>query len=154
MEENRRIAKLFQDLYDGDPWLDVTIKATLSRLTAGEAAARVMDKCNTVWEIVNHLIAWRKTVKARIMGHAIKSPDNNYFQEIRDTSDQAWSRTLQEFDASQDEWVEFLLKLNDADLQKPYLSGQMTNYDLILGINQHDAYHLGQIVILAKQGRK
>jgi uncharacterized damage-inducible protein DinB len=154
MEENRRIAKLFQDLYNGDPWLDVTIKATLSRLTAAEAAARVMDKCNTIWEIVNHLIAWRKTVKARIMGHTIKSPDNNYFQEIRDTSDQAWSRTLQEFDASQDEWVEFLLKLNDADLQKPYLSGQMTNYDLILGINQHDAYHLGQIVILAKQGRK
>lgn len=154
MMENERIISLFQNLYDGEPWIDVTIKSTLAKLTAEQAAARVLDNCNTIWEIVNHLIAWRIAVKERIKGNNIKTPGNNYIQKVVDTSKTAWAETLKKLDNSQRDWVQFLGNINETDLQKSYEPGQMTNYELIQGIIQHDAYHLGQIIIIAKQGKE
>ena len=71
-----------------------------------------------------------------------------------DTSKTAWAETLKKLDNSQRDWVQFLGNINETDLQKSYEPGQMTNYELIQGIIQHDAYHLGQIIIIAKQGKK
>jgi len=150
MKEKERILSLFQKLYEGEPWIDVNIKSTLSRISAAQASARVLEKCNTIWEIVNHLIDWRNAVKERIHGNTIKTPENNYFKIIADTSRKSWTETLKKFDASQKDWIEFLSNINENDFGKIYKPSQMTNYELIHGIIQHDAYHLGQIVLLSK----
>jgi len=36
MKETKRIAKLFEDLYNGSPWIDVTIMDTLKNISAVE----------------------------------------------------------------------------------------------------------------------
>lgn len=150
MKETKRISKLFEDLYSGSPWIDVTITGTLSQLSAKQAAQKPPAGINSIWVIVNHLVKWRKNVLQRVKGKVIRTPDHNYILPVSDTSAKAWSNTLKKLDSSQKEWLRFLERVKTNDLLKTYPNNQMTYYDHIQGILQHDAYHLGQIVILSK----
>jgi|SRR5690606_17256936 len=152
MEESERIVSLFEKLYNGEPWIDVPIQGTLFRITARQANQRPLPNCNTIWEIVNHLIDWKAAVQQRLSGQIIESPANNFISPITDPSEEAWTITLKRFDTVQSEWIEFLEKLNPSSYESVYPPNQMTYYEHILGVLQHEAYHLGQIVIFAKQG--
>ena len=151
MKETDRIVKLFDDLYDGDPWIDVTILPNLKKLTAKQAAKRIYSNWNTIWEITNHLISWRETVLQRIQGKIIPSPSHNYFVPVEDTSPLAWQNTLERLAASQQAWTSFLKKFKASEFENIYPGNKMSYYDHIIGIVQHDAYHLGQIVIMSKR---
>lgn len=154
MKENERIIKLFEDLYDGHPWIDVTLLPNLKKLTAKQAAKRIYADWNTIWEIVNHTISWRETVLLRIQGKSIKSPSHNYFLPVTDTSAAAWRTTLEQLELSQQLWIAFLQNFKEADFEKMYRANKLTYYEHIHGILHHDAYHLGQIVIMSKRVRK
>lgn len=150
MPETKRIQKLFNDLYNGSPWIDVNLKGTLGALTAQHASERPMANCNSIWEIVNHIISWRLNVIQRVQGKIIETPAHNYFTAIKDTSDAAWANTLHQLKDSQQKWIDFLSTFNENDFDKIYPNNEMTYYEHIHGIVQHDAYHLGQIILLAK----
>ena len=150
MNETQRIHKLFEDLYKGDPWLDVTLAGTLSKISAAKAAQKPGPEWNSIWEITNHLICWRENVLKRVKGNVIATPGNNYFSYIIDTSEIAWQQTQRKLYDSQEAWTAFLSEQNPEDLNKIYPANNHTYADHIHGIIQHDAYHLGQIVMLAK----
>ncbi len=150
MTESERIASLFTNLYNGDPWIDVTLVATLSNITAAQAQKRVLTNCNTIWEITSHLISWRLNVLQRIQGEIITTPANNYFETIQDTSEEAWNDTLVKLAETQRQWISFLKSITVDIFENVYPGNQMTYYEHIQGIIQHDAYHLGQIVLLCK----
>lgn len=150
MNETTRLQKLFSDLYDGNPWLDITLVGTLTNLNAQQAVYKPHADWNSIWEITNHLIAWRQNVLQRVNGQAIITPSDNYFSSVSDTSHAAWQQTLQKLTESQQMWITFLTQMADADLEKNYSSNDHSYADHIHGILQHDAYHLGQIVLLAK----
>ncbi len=150
MQETERIIKLFEDLYDGSPWIDVTLIGTLENVSAEQAMQRPLPGRNSIWEILNHLISWRLNVLQRVQGKVIKTPDNNYIAVIEDSSPAAWANTIQRLKDSQQHWVDFLKTFREEDFTKIYPNNSMTYYEHIHGIIQHDAYHLGQIVILAK----
>ena len=151
MKETQRIASLFEELYDGTPWIDVSIAVTLKKITAEEAAAKVLPNRNSIWEITNHLINWREHALARLQGKKVKHPETNYFSPATNTSAAEWKLTQKIFKNSQRKWILFLKKFKSADLGKKYPYGKQTYYRLILGIIQHDVYHLGQIVLLSKK---
>jgi uncharacterized damage-inducible protein DinB len=150
MEETKRISKLFSDLYDGDAWIDVTIVGTLKNVNSGQAFSRPIANLNTIWEIVNHLISWRETVLKRMKGEIVEEPEKNFFETVKNNSEDAWSSTLKRFEESQQMWMEFLSKFNNQDMGKFYVQSKYTYYDMIHGILQHDTYHLGQVVMLKK----
>ena len=150
MNEAHRIQTLFIDLYDGHPWLDVTLKDTLRDITREQALQRPVKNGNTIWEILNHLIAWRQTVLKRVQGETIDSPANNYIEKIKDPSEEAWRDTLERLETTQKEWLYVLNTFNEADFEKEYATNHHSYYKHIHGIIQHDAYHLGQLVLLAK----
>ena len=154
MKETERISKLFADLYNGSPWIGVVIVPTLKKLTAKQAARRIYKDWNTIWEITNHLISWRENVLRRVQGDVIKSPSHNYVQPVKDTSDLAWQQTMQRLEDSQNAWLSFLKKFKTSDFENIYPNNHMTYYEHLHGILQHDAYHLGQIVLLSKRVRK
>ena len=85
-----------------------------------------------------------------MQGEIVEEPKNNYFEPVKNNSEDAWSVTLKRLEESQQLWLEFLSKFNNQDLGKFYVQSKYTYYDLIHGILQHDAYHLGQIVLLKK----
>ena len=150
MNEAHRIQTLFTDLYHGQPWLDVTLQETLSGITPEQANKRPIPNGNTIWEILNHIIAWRQNVLKRVQGERVDSPADNYINKITDTSQDAWRHTLKALENTQKEWLYFLSTFNEADFEKVYPANKHSYYKHIHGIIQHDAYHLGQIVLLAK----
>ncbi|AFL81849.1 hypothetical protein Aeqsu_2389 [Aequorivita sublithincola DSM 14238] len=150
MNEAHRIQALFTDLYHGHPWLDVTLQDTLSRITPELAAQHPIKDGNTIWEIVNHIIAWREDVLKRVQGEVLQNPTNNYIEKINDPSHEAWQQTLEALETSQKEWLYFLNTFNEADFINEYPVNKLTYYQHIHGVIQHDSYHLGQIVLLAK----
>ncbi|MCP9750523.1 DinB family protein [Ferruginibacter sp. HRS2-29] len=150
MKETTRIKALFKNLYNGDPWLAITLLGTLENITSEQAAKRAAPGMNSIWEITNHLINWRKTVLQRVHGTVIPSPDHNYFLPVEDNSAKAWQETLKILEETQQQWEDFLQKMEDDDLQNHYPANHYTHYEHIHGIIQHDAYHLGQIALLAK----
>lgn len=154
MNETARFQKLFEDLFDGQPWLEVTIAGTLRGLNAQQAARKPHADWNSIWEITNHLIHWRENVLERVKGEILTTPNDNYFRALTDTSDDAWLKTLARLESSQKNWLGFLEQLKPEDLENEYPPNRMSYADHIHGILQHDAYHLGQIVMLAKHALK
>ena len=86
----------------------------------------------------------------RMNGNIIPAPEDNFIRRIADTSEKSWKRTLDEFEDTQQEWLAFFDNLKDEDLEKTYSGNGQRYYYLIQGLIQHDAYHLGQIVLLSK----
>jgi uncharacterized damage-inducible protein DinB len=150
MNEQKRIANLFKQLFNGHPWIDVNIVESLSTITAKQAASRPLQECNTIWEIVNHMVAWRKNVLCRMNDEVIETPSHNYFEPVTDQSEEAWAQTKIDLENSQSEWAQYLEQLDTKEFDKIYPITGLTYYEHILGIVQHDAYHLGQIVMLRK----
>ncbi|WP_316633595.1 DinB family protein [uncultured Flavobacterium sp.] len=150
MSESKRVSNLYQSIYNGNPWLEVTLADTLKDVTAAQAYKKINPNLNTIWEIVNHLIQWRKNILRRVQGEIITTPDHNYFVPILDSSEPAWEQSLQNLAKSQESWTTCLSDFNDADFEKIDHNNNHNFYEDIHGIIQHDVYHLGQIVILKK----
>lgn len=149
MKETDRIIKLFEDLYHGTPWLDVTFMDTLNNLTPEQAAKKLHPGWNSAWEVLNHLTSWRMAVLERIEGKEVGA-ENNFFAPITDQSLPAWNKTLDKFRESQDKWIQYLRNFSENDFDKVPDKKPFSKYELIHGILLHDAYHLGQIRILVK----
>lgn len=150
MKETKRIKKLFEDLYNGIPWIDVTIMDTLKNISAEQAAKKVTPGRNSIWQIVNHMIAWRENVLLRVQGNEVTAPNNNYFTQLEIISETEWQKALERLANSQDQWIRFLENFDESQFDRIYASNKMSYYEHIHGILQHDAYHLGQIVLLSK----
>ena len=150
MLESKRISNLYQSIYNGNPWLEVTLEKTLSDITAEQAYRKINPNLNTIWEIVNHLIQWRRNILRRVEGETVITPDHNYFVPVLDSSEAAWEQSLQYLEISQEQWKSFFDNFDDVDFEKIYPNNNHTYYEHIHGIIQHDVYHLGQIVILKK----
>jgi uncharacterized damage-inducible protein DinB len=150
MRESTRIVSLFEKLYNGDPWIDLNIVGVLNQISAEQASKKISANANSIWEITAHLIQWRLNVLERVTGKTIKTPENNYFEPIKDNSNKAWAGILTQLAISQSLWIDFLKDIQNEGLEKIYPENNMTYYEHIQGIIQHDAYHLGQIVLLSK----
>jgi len=149
MSELARLKKLLSDHFDGSPWLDVSIMDTLKNISASQAAKKT-DHVNSIWQIVNHMIAWRETNLKRLKDEMVAAPENNFIEEIKDTSEEAWQATLKKLERSQHNILSFVSTATDAMLEKVYITNGFSYYEHLQGILQHDAYHLGQIVLLKK----
>ena len=148
--ETQRLKQEFSQLYNGDPWIDVTLKQTLHEISAEKAFKKIAEGRNSIWQILNHIIEWRRMILKRLSGTIVPVPEDNFIRKIKDPSEEAWQRTLQDLEETQQEWLLFFDGLKDEDLEKTYPGNGQRFYYLIQGIIQHDAYHLGQIVLLSK----
>ncbi|CAG1020161.1 hypothetical protein MTYM_00098 [Methylococcales bacterium] len=153
MNNIKYLTKLFNDHYAGNPWIDTTMMGTLSSLTAKQAAMKA-GKNNSIWQIVNHMIAWRRALLTRVKGSPVKVPGNNFFTPVKDTSPRAWKDTLKKFERSQKEIIAFLKKADESVLEIISPTSGYSYYELTIAILLHDTYHIGQIVLLKKELEK
>lgn len=148
MKENQRLKKLLKDHFNGEPWIDVVILTSLAGLKAKDAVKNIHG-LNSIWQIVNHMSCWRETLLRRVEGERIPSPADNYFFEITDPSAAAWNAAIKRLKASQKDLLAFLSK-EMADPDNISAHSNYSQYELLQAVLQHDAYHLGQIVLIRK----
>ncbi|MCS6991448.1 MAG: DinB family protein [Chitinophagales bacterium] len=153
MKESERISKLFADQWSGEPWLGVSWEKTLREITAKEASSRPFPGFNSIWEIVIHLLGMRQAVLRRLEGEPIETPDDNYFHAITDRSEAAWQQLITQMEQTTRRLQELLLREKSAALSRQSVQPPFTRYELLMGLLQHDAYHLGQIRLLHRLAR-
>ncbi|MFT3679106.1 MAG: DinB family protein [Ferruginibacter sp.] len=149
MSEINRIVKLFADLQHGDCWIGTNFREALHGVDHNLAAKNINPDTNSIWQLVSHLIYWRTSVNNRLNGtlNLPPFPDFKLPEEINDAS---WKQTLHDFESAYHVLRNTLMHFKPENLEKPSPRPEQSFYQLIIGCLQHDAYHLGQIVILKK----
>ncbi len=148
--EINRIVKLYEALQHGDCWVGTNFKTTLHGITAAQAAGAVAANGNSFWQLTNHIIYWRTTVVNRLTGSLNPPP----FKDLLlpdELSDANWRQALLDFEAAYHALRTAIHHIKDEQLDKPTVRPDQSFYELLLGCLQHDAYHLGQLVLLKRQ---
>ncbi|SFU13506.1 DinB superfamily protein [Algoriphagus locisalis] len=154
MKESQRIQRLYSKQYNGDSWLGVNFVDKLNQITLTQAAHKFSPSTNSIWEILNHLIRWRKLVLEGIPHNTYTSPFHNFFQPITNPSKEEWLKTLDLLRDSEEAWQEYLSNLDESIFDKAFGDKQYNYHELIHGVLHHDIYHLGQISLLARLTRE
>lgn len=149
MRETERIAALYESFYAGDCWIGLNFRQAMDHVDANMAQRKTQDTFNSIWQLVNHLIYWRETVIIRLQG-ILGHPPMNDFYEPENTSEDEWHATLQRFEAVNNDLLAAIRSFDDARLDEPSPQKGQCYYQLLMGSLQHDAYHLGQIIMMKK----
>jgi hypothetical protein len=162
MNEIEAIRRDLGAALDGDPWHGSSLETILAGIDEEVAAAHPVPGRHSAWEITLHLAAWAGEVARRVRGETPALPPEGDWPPVPILADaDAWAASLmglhrahaeldaalQNFPASRlDEQV-------GADRDAPLGTG-VTWRQTLLGVLQHDAYHGGQIALLAAMQRR
>jgi uncharacterized damage-inducible protein DinB len=149
MPELQKIVQLFTNLQNGECWIGVNMQQALAGINADTAAYKRIESGNNIWQLVNHLIYWRKTVIIRLTGKD-ERPDMADFYFPDQQSETVWKQTLADFEAVSLALINAINELDERKLDAASPKAGQTHYQLLMGCLQHDAYHMGQIVVLKK----
>lgn len=148
--EINRILKLFADLQHGDCWVGTNFKEVLHEVDTVKATGHMSEKSNSIWQLVAHITYWRTLVVNRLSGTDNPPPFRDFL--LPDIcNEESWRQTLHDFEAAYHLLRNAIHHFNEENLDKPSLKPEQTNFELILGCLQHDAYHLGQMRLLKKE---
>lgn len=147
--EINRIVKLFEDLQHGDCWIGNNFKETIHGVDALKAAKTITAGGNSIWQLTSHIIYWRTTVVNRLTGSDNPPPFKDFLLPGK-LSEASWKQTLHDFEAAYHSLRNAVHNIKDEQLDKPTIRKEQTFYQLIMGCLQHDAYHLGQMMLLKK----
>ncbi len=148
--------------HDGQPWHGPAVQAVLEGVTAAEAATRAIVGAHSIWEIANHVAAWRGEVARRLASGAYGEPEEGDWPEIpqpgsAEQNETAWSATKEKLTAQsvalQQAIAKFPAERLGEKLGGPHdaaLGTGRSYAEMLHGVAQHDAYHAGQIVMLKK----
>ena len=149
MTQSDVLREQFDACYDNNEWF-VSLKTVLDGVTHEQAAWKPDGADNSIWETVNHILFWTERWLQRFRGELNEPQDvDNDTTFYSDTAD--WSTTLKRLDEVMIEWREKLSAMDDAKLasavnakyEKPW-------YWPLAQQNIHNAYHIGQILLLRK----
>jgi uncharacterized damage-inducible protein DinB len=151
MTETHRINSQLKRAQEGQAWHGPSLRESLDGVTAEQAVAKPIPNAHSVWELVNHVIAWEQIARRRLEGaEEIDVPDEANFPPVTDASEAAWQATLQSLEASNRSLRESIKKIDDAKLEEITPGASYSIYVLLHGVIQHNLYHAGQIAILKK----
>jgi uncharacterized damage-inducible protein DinB len=151
MTETHRINSLLKRAFQGPAWHGPSLRELLEGVTAEQAAARPIVGAHSIWELVNHIIAWEQITKRRLEGDPVNDvPDEVNFPPVVDTGEQAWQTALESLAASNQSLRDSIKQIDDAKLEEMAAGQSYSNYAMLHGVIQHDLYHAGQIALLKK----
>ncbi|CAL1518038.1 DinB family protein [Chitinophaga sp. MM2321] len=146
------LAASVEALYNGQPWLDVTFREHLSRINALQAVQRFKES-NCIWQVVNHVIFWHQRVQRYIYNEPPeKEGDLPDFYMPENHGEENWQATLHRLEHSFAQMGETIRKFPEDELFDTFPGTDKIAIYYLQGIAEHDAYHLGQIVLLHKYG--
>ena len=151
MTELQKIVQLFTDLQNGECWIGVNLQGALAGVNADTAVLKRNETGNNIWQLVNHLIYWRKTVMIRLSGKN-ERPERVDFYFPEERTEIVWKQTLTEFEKVSAALLNTIKGFDAGNLDLPSPKKEQTYYQLMMGCLQHDAYHMGQIVLLKNNG--
>ena len=143
--------------HDGDPWYGSSRVRLLEGMSASDAARRPVGAAHSVWELVLHMTAWTDEVRRRLGGAEPSTPEAGDWPAGGEVSDTAWEHAKQRLAAAHAALVADAERLSPHDLARPVGDGRdpalgtgVTRVGMLVGLAQHDAYHIGQIAMIRR----
>ncbi|WP_088009397.1 DinB family protein [Indiicoccus explosivorum] len=152
MEAKELLMQQWASCLDEEDWF-LPMKPVLEKLTAEQALWKPEEgPANSIWETVRHLLFYKKRLLVRVKGEGAKEPaaaDNDATFSIPDTSPDSWVQDRDELFSVHRALGEILAGSDETSLSAP-VPGERTLALEMKSLAMHDAYHIGQIVLLSK----
>jgi len=151
--EVTRLADQLERSFHGGAWHGPALAEAVAGSSADEAVRRASPGVHTILEIVRHTAFWLDGARRRIGGEAVTglAPEADWPAE-GPHPEAKWQAALDELAEAHRRLHAAVLALSDAQLDAPATGSDPTVRGLLVGVLQHNAYHAGQIAILAKLG--
>jgi len=136
MTERERVLDMLARVHSGDPWHGPSVMASLDGIDAVRASARPLPETHSIWEIAQHVIAWRREVAARLRGKPPSTPASGDWP-APGTGGPAWAETKAALDASHRELMAVVADLDDGEM-RAHLEAQRSRQRATRDHEQHD----------------
>jgi uncharacterized damage-inducible protein DinB len=153
VSQSAQLADQIRRAFDGEAWHGDSVLEILADLDAATAAAHPIEGAHSVWELVLHIACWDEVTIQRAGGKAVMPSEEQNFPPVKDTSEAAWKKAVEQLKSTHRRLVETVAAFPDARLQEQIPGKAEEGYDfyhLFSGIVQHELYHAGQIALLKK----
>ena len=133
----------FNATYNKKNWF-VSLLDAVKDLSEVQAREKVKADVNSIYELVTHLTFWNERYLHKLRNHKLN--------EVADNDDTFKNEANLHFDQlmakAEHVFSEWQIELAKPD---PFPQGETNDWNSIVGhISSHNAYHIGQIVILRK----
>lgn len=150
MQLSQQVAKHFREVYFGGNWTSVNLKEVLSGLSWQEATLSV-HSANSIAALVFHMNYFVCAVLNVMKGGQLDAHDKFSFDLPPVKSQSDWEQLFEKTFTDATEFAKLAEQMPDERLVKDFAGSKYGSYFRnILGIIEHNHYHLGQIVILKK----
>ena len=154
MTEVERILDQFRRAFEGEAWHGPAVLPLLNGISAVEASAHPIPHAHSIWELVLHISAWERACMRRLEGDRAYLSDDEDWQSVKETTEEAWQKTKQELIDNHRQLLEVIGSLDQSRLDQPIIEDPATPFSSVYvtlhGGVQHDLYHAGQIALLKK----
>jgi len=149
--ELQRLEEQLERALEGEAWHGPSVLEVLEGVSAHQAAAHPIAGAHSIWELTLHIATWERVGRRRIEEFIpIDVSDEEDWPAVEDTSDEAWSSTLDELRSNHEALRAAIRALDESRLEDIVPGTQYSVYFLLHGVIQHDLYHAGQIALLKK----
>jgi len=147
------IINQLDEIYRGPAWHGPAVLEALDGVTAVTARAKPDRERHSIWELVRHLAHGRHLLIERLTQTSSEFPlavrEPWWPVTPTETSDEAWHNDRALLDRYHARLVDAVRGASDAQLARRPDPGDQTLAQQLLGMAVHDAYHAGQIRLLA-----
>jgi uncharacterized damage-inducible protein DinB len=152
MSEIELIIDQLKRAFDGGAWHGPSLIEILEGVDTAKAASHPLASAHSIWELVLHITGWEDVIIRRIVNRkpAELSDEQNFGGAIRDHSETAWRKAVENLREKHSELIETVSNLPQARLNDPVPGRDYNHRFMLLGAVQHVAYHGGQIALLKK----
>jgi uncharacterized damage-inducible protein DinB len=150
MTETKNIIEQLRRALEADPWHGPSILQVLEGVTPAMAAAHPIPGAHSIWELLFHVTAWTRAVRARIQHIATELQGDANFPPVHNTSAEAWKASIEDLIQAHAELYATLHDFSDDDLVAPIPNRPYDRAFILHGLPQHHAYHSGQMALLKK----
>ena len=155
--EAARFADQLDRSLHGSAWHGPALAEALAGLTAAEADFQPFADAHTIRELVFHVDFWIQETLRRIEAPPDDRPDpeNDWptGEVAKGRREATWKAALAQLEESHRRLHATVLALDAAGFDRRVAGSDPTLRGMLLGLLQHNAYHAGQIVLLARAAR-
>lgn len=157
MSSSADFASQVERIATGDPWYGDPIATITQGLSPGDAARHPITDAHSIWELVLHLTTWAKEVRRRLIDGVWREPADGDWPSVPAATAANWTRDLGRLLVAHDDLRQAIAGFPPARLGEQLgternreLGTGVTYGEMLHGILQHGAYHLGQIALLKR----
>jgi Protein of unknown function (DUF664) len=150
MKSTYQLAKHLRDVHFGGNWTCVNLKETLEGVTWQQAITRFYS-LNTIATLVYHMNYYLNAVFKRVQGDLLDAKHEESFNHPGINSQEDWDALVSKTWRDAERFAKVIEQLPEDKLWELFLEEKYGNYYRnILGVIEHNHYHLGQILFIKK----